>query len=179
MDYFDVVRSRRSIRKFENKPVEQEKVTQMLEAALRAPTARGSRPWEFVVVTDTDLLTKLASSRPGGSGFFKGAPLAIAVCADPSKSAPWIEDCSIAALTIQYAAQALGLGSCWSQMRMREHDDKTTAGAYVAQLLDLPDNLELECIVAVGYPAETKPAYAEGDLLFDRVSYNKFGQSKA
>ena len=51
---------------------------------------------------------------------------------------------------------------------MREHDDKTTAGAYVAQLLNLPDNLELECIVAVGYPAETKPAYAESDLLFDR-----------
>ena len=74
---------------------------------LPAAPAPGSSWW----VTDTDLLTKLASSRPGGSGFFKGAPLAIAVCADPSKSAPWIEDCTIAALTIQYAAQALGLGS--------------------------------------------------------------------
>jgi nitroreductase len=176
MHFFDIVSSRRSIRKFENKPVEQEKIIRLLETALRAPSSRGMRPWEFVVITDVELLNKLSAARPGGSGFFKGAPLAIAICAYPEKSAPWIEDTTIAALTIQYAAVDLGLGSCWSQMRMREHNDQISAGQYVAGVLGLPDHLELECILAIGYPAESKPSYAKDELLFERISYNRFGQ---
>jgi nitroreductase len=179
MDFFDITHTRRSIRKFENRPVEQEKIMRLLEAALRAPSARSGRPWEFVVITDGKLLNKLSTTRPGGSAFFKSAPLAIAVCADPEKSAPWIEDASIAAITIQYAAVAQGLGSCWSQMRMREHNDQMSAGQYVADILDLPANLELECILAIGYPAESKPAYAKDELLFDRISYNRFGRHQA
>lgn len=179
MDFFDVVTARRSIRKFEAKPVEQEKVNRILEAVLRVPSARGKRPWEFIVVTDTGLLEKLSAARPGGSAFIKGAALAIAVCADPGKSGPWIEDATIAALTIQLAAQSLGLGTCWSQMRNREHNDQVTAGQYVAGVLGLPEHLELECIVALGYPAESKPPYPEEDLQFDRVSYDRFGNHEA
>lgn len=179
MDFFDITHTRRSIRKFENKPVEQEKILQLLEAALRAPSARNDRPWEFVVINDAEILNKLSSARPGGSAFFKGAPLAIAVCADPEKSGPWIEDATIAALTIQYAACALGLGSCWSQMRMREHNDQISAGEYVGDLLGLPSNLELECVLAIGYPAESKSPHARDELLFDRISYNRFGQHEA
>jgi len=176
MNFFNITSNRRSIRKFENKPVEQEKIMRLLEAALRAPSSRGGRSWEFVVITDAELLNKLSKARPGGSSFFKGAPLAIAVCADPAKSDPWIEDATIAAITIQYAACALGLGSCWSQMRLREHNDQMSAGQYVGDLLGLPSNLELECVLAIGYPAESKSPYARDELLFERISYNRFGQ---
>ena len=179
MEFFDIVTNRRSIRKFEAKPVEQEKIDRVLEAALRAPSAKSSRPWEFVVVTDAQVLEKLSSARPGGSQFLKNAPVAIAICADPEKCGPWIEDATIVAVTMQYAACAVGLGSCWSQMRMREHNDEITAGQYVAGVLGLPANLELECIVAMGYPAESKSGYAKDDLLFERVSYNRFGNHDA
>jgi nitroreductase len=176
MDFFDIIKTRRSIRKFEKKPIENEKIDTILEAALRAPSARGGRPWDFVVVTDKDLLTKLSVARPGGAGFLKNAALAIVICADPEKSGPWIEDTTIAALTIQLTAQALGLGSCWSQMRMREHNDQKSAGEYVAELLELPAAFEIECIIGIGYPDETKTAYAKEDLLLERISYNRYGQ---
>ena len=175
MDFFDVISSRRSIRQFENKPIEKNKVDQILEAALRSPTSRGGRPWEFVIVSDPGLLDKISKSRPGGAGFLKDAPLAIAVCADPQKSGPWVEDATIAALTIQLAARALDMGSCWSQIRMRNYNDQKSSAQYVAEILGLPENLKVECIIGLGYPAESKSPYDKKELLFDRVSYNHFG----
>lgn len=179
MDFFDVVHNRRSTRKFASQPVEQAKLDQILEAVLRAPSAKGARPWEFVVVTDPQVLAKLSTSRPGGAGFLKGAAVAVAVCADPQKSGPWIEDATIAAIYIQLSAQSLGLASCWCQMRGREYNDQKQAGEYVAEVLSLPAGLEVECIVGLGYADESKPAYDRKDLLWERVSYNRFGQRSA
>jgi nitroreductase len=179
MEFFDVVHKRRSIRKFSSQPVEKDKLDQILEAAMRAPSAKSGRPWQFVVVDQPQLLTQLSAARPAGSAFIKGAATAVVVCADPKKSGPWIEDAAIAAVFMQLSAEALGMASCWSQMRTREHDDQTTAGAYVAGLLGLPEGLEVQCIVALGYPAESKPAYDRAELPWDCVSYNRFGQKKA
>ena len=178
MDFFEVVDKRRSVRKFTDKPVEKEKLDRILEAALRAPTARSARPWQFVVVDQPELLAKLAVARTAGSAFLKGAAVAVAVCADPAKSGPWIEDATIAAVFMQLSARALGLGSCWSQVRMREHNDQVTAGAYVAEVLGLPQGMEVECIVALGYPDESKPAYERADLPWACVSHNRFGQKR-
>lgn len=181
MDFFEVVTQRRSIRKFISQPVEKAKIDQILEAALRAPSAKNGRPWEFVVVDDPQVLDQLSTARPAGSGFLKGAAVAVVICADPQKSGPWIEDATISAIYIQLSAQALGLASCWSQMRGREHDEQKTkmATAYVAELLGLPAGLEVECIVGIGYADEIKKPCERKDLLFDRISYNKFGQKKA
>ena len=170
-----VIRKRRSIRKFKPNPIEPEKVNMLVEATLRAPSSRGMKPWEFVVVTDKDLLEKLSGAKPNGSAFLKDAPLAVVVCADPDKSDVWVEDCSIAAIFVQLAAESLGLGSCWSQIRERMHDDARSSEAYIAELLRIPKRLKVEAVIAIGYPAETKPPHKREELPFDRVYLELYG----
>ena len=173
--FHSLIRTRRSIRRYENKPIEAEKIDLLLEATLRPPSSNNRKPWEFVVVTDKELLEQLSSAKPHGAGFLKDAALGIVVCADPGKCDVWVEDASIAATFIHLAAAALGLGSCWIQIRKREHADGRLARDRVAELLELPDNLEVEAIIAVGYPAEEKAPHPQEELPFEKISYNRYG----
>jgi nitroreductase len=175
----ELAEKRRSIRVYAKRPVEPEKIDAMIETALRSPSGRAARPWSFVVVTDKTLLEKLSVARPQGAAFVKDAPVAVVVCADPSTSGLWVEDCSIAAVTLQYAAHALGLGSRWSQMRGNNYTEGTTSTQYIAKLLGLPENLAVQCIIAIGYPGEKMVPYKKDELLFDKVSYNRYGQKNA
>jgi nitroreductase len=89
--------------------------------------------------------------------------------ADERKSDVWVEDCSIAAIIAQLAALSLGLGSCWVQIRNREHSDSQTAEQYIQGVLDVPQWLKVECMIAVGHPGEQKPGHATDELLHDRI----------
>lgn len=177
--FIELAEKRRSIRKFSDQEVEKEKIDSILEAALRAPSGRAARPWEFVVVTDNALLKKLSVAKPGGADFLKDASVAIVVCGDPSNSGLWIEDCSIAAVSMQYAAHSLDLGSRWSHMRGNNFSDNQSSKEYIAGLLGLPENLDVECIIAVGYPDEEMVPYKKEDLHYEKVSYNRYGQKDA
>ena len=174
----DLLRSRRSVRKYGAKSVEQDKLDLLIEAILRSPSSRSLNPWQFVVVRDPQILGDLARAKPHGASFIKNAPLAIVVCGDAGKSDVWVEDCSIAALIAHLSAADLGLGSCWVQLRRRDHDGQTTADEYVKKLLGLPDNLMVEAVIAIGYPDEDKPGHSQSSLLYDRVSYDKYGQKQ-
>jgi nitroreductase len=174
----DLLRTRRSIRRYEKRPVEREKVGQLVEAMLRAPSSRGFNPWQFVVVTDPGMLEKLSKAKPHGASFLKNAPLAVVVCADPSVSDVWVEDAAIASIIVHLAAADLGLGSCWIQIRKRSHDSGTAAGTHIAGLLGLPENLDVESIVAIGYPAEEKKGHAAEELQHEKVSYERFGEGR-
>jgi nitroreductase len=118
-------------------------------------------------------------ARPQGAAFVKDAPVAIVVCGDPSASGLWVEDCSIAAVTMQYAALALGLGSRWAQMRGNNFKEGTTSTEYIAGFLGLPENLTVECIIAIGYAGEKIIPYKKDELRFDKVSYNHYGRKKS
>lgn len=174
--FIDLLRSRRSVRKYQDKPVEEEKIQLLMDAALRAFSSKNTQPWEFVVVTDPETLQKLAKARPAGSAFLENAKLAFVVCADPSKTDVWIEDASVAAAILHLAATDIGLGSCWSQIRTREHDSQKSAGAYVAELLGLREGLEVESMIAMGYPAEDKPPRPADELNYEKISREKYGQ---
>ena len=169
--FIDLLRSRRSIRQFLEKPVEKEKIDLLVEAVLRSPSSRSLNPWEFSVVTDPEIIKQLARAKAHGSSFMKNAPLAIVVCADPKKCDVWVEDCSIAALIAHLAAADLGLGSCWIQIRLRDHDGETSAEEHVKQVLGLRSELSVEAIIAIGYAREEKAGHAKDSLLYDRVSY--------
>lgn len=175
--FVELLRQRRSVRRYQARPVPDETVALLVEAALRAPSSRGNRPWEFIVVRDPDTLERLSLAKRHGSSFLKGAPLAIVVCADPAKSDVWVEDASIAAAIVHLAAADLGLGSCWIQIRERPHDDHRSADRYVAGLLGLREGLAVEAIIAVGYADEAKAGHPTRTLLFDRVSYGRYGQT--
>ena len=177
--FIELARKRRSIKKFTTQAVEPEKVDVIIESALRAPSGRAARPWEFVVVTDKEILEKLSTAKPGGAEFLKDAPVGVVVCADPSLSHLWIEDCSIVAASMQYAALSQGLGSRWRQIRGAGFNDDKSSRDYIAELLDLPDNLDIECIIAAGYPDEEMVPYTNEELAVSKVNYDRYGQKSA
>jgi nitroreductase len=170
----NLLRKRRSIRQFTSQTVETDKVEILIEAAVRTPTSRGRNPWEFIVVTDPELLSQIGCAKEHGSVFLAGAPLAIVIAADATKSDVWTEDCSIAAIVVQLAAEELGLGSCWAQIRLRPHNAERSAEQYLKELLGLPASHVVECVVGIGYPAEDKAGHTTEALPFNQVHRNKF-----
>lgn len=166
----ELLRTRRSIRRFLDRPIGPEAVAGIEEALLRAPTSRNSRPCRFVVVEGRPRVAVLAGCKPSGAAFLAEATLAVVVAADPSISDMWIEDASIAATFAQLAAHALGLGSCWCQVRGRPHDERLDAEAWVREQLGLAPALRVLCIVGIGHPAEDKPGWPASSLDPDRVT---------
>ena len=164
MEFYDVIEQRRSIRQFRQQAVEQAKIDRILEAALRAPSARNTHSSEVMVVTDTTILAKLAVAKPLGGALLENAPLGIIVCGDPEKSIPWIENTAIIAISLQLAAQAEGLGSCWVHMRGNNFNDRQSTQDYIAELVDLPSHLQVECVIAIGYADEEKTPYTQQEL---------------
>jgi nitroreductase len=173
--FIDLIRQRRSIRMFSDQEIEADKIELLKEAALRPPSSMGHNPWEFVFVTDRQQLAKLAKAKPHGASFLAGARLGIVVCADPEKSAVWIEDASIATIYIHLAAASLGLGSCWIQIRERMHDDMKSAEAYIAEVLNIPSNFKVETMLAIGYPAEQKAPHKRDALQDEKIFLNRYG----
>jgi nitroreductase len=173
--FFDLIRKRRSIRRFTDAPVETAKIDQIIKAILRAPSSRSLNPWEFVVVDQRRILDRLAACKPHGASFLRQATLGIVICADAAQSDVWVEDASIATIYAHLAATELDLGSCWVQVRKRMADEQQTAAAYIAGLLELPERLTVEAIMAIGYAAENKDPHPTEDLPFDKVHYNRYG----
>lgn len=153
-DPIQSIKNRRSIRSYTDQPVEQEKLVLLLEAAMAAPNACNSLPWEFVVITEPETLAKLRTHLLFAR---YNAPAAIVVCGNPGiANSPaakhfWVQDCSAATENILLAAGMLGLGAVW-------------IGVYplpsvirpVSQIVNLPETVIPLCVVYVGYPAEQK-----------------------
>ena len=146
--------TRTSIRAYQDRPVEDEKVEQLLRAAMAAPTAGNRQPWKFVVIKDKRTL-KAISGHFNTMKMAEHAPLAIVVCGDMDNTYPadgrdyWVEDTSAATENLLLAAHALGLGAVWCGIYpMQERV------AYLKALLSLPENIVPLNVVPVGYPAE-------------------------
>ena len=171
-EFHDMLFTRHSIRKYTDEPIDGEHVKLLLEAALLAPSGKSVRPWEFVVVEDKEVLAKMSECRPFGSGPVAKCKLAIVVCGDPGKTDVWVEDCTIAATYIQLQAEALGLGSCWIQMRGRF--DNNDSADLIRELLDIPGEQQVECIIVLGHKDEVRRPVDPDKLLWEKVHIGKF-----
>ena len=171
----DLLRQRRSIRQYLAKQIDEEKIKILEEALLRSPSSRNFNPWEFIFVQDGDLIEKLSRCKQHGSAFLKNAPLAIVVIGDSTKSDVWIEDCSIASILVQLTAQSLSLGSCWVQIRLRDHNESKTSERYIQEIFKIPEHLRVESVIGIGYPAEKRDGLAFEKLEHDRIHCNTFG----
>ncbi|MFZ7120156.1 MAG: nitroreductase family protein [Eubacteriaceae bacterium] len=167
-------KKRRSIRKYKDKPVEKNKLDLILENALISPTSRNRKPWEFILITDKNILLKLSQSKQHGSSFAKDAPAAIVIISDKDKSDVWIEDTTIAAYTIQLSAFILGLGTCWIQVRNRMKSDSESTEDFLRKALNIPENYHVECIISIGYNDEDKEEYTKNNMDFSKIHYNTF-----
>ncbi len=165
----DLLRARRSIRRYRDEGIDPLVIEKLKEAAVRSPTSRGINPWRFIFVADQSRLESLSHAKESGSGFLSGAGLGVVVCAEEGESDVWVEDCSISAIILQLTALSLGLGSCWIQIRNRMRSPIRSSEDYVREILGLPETLRVECIISLGYPAETKPPVPAKDLEFEKI----------
>jgi len=165
----EILRKRRSIRKFKKDRIDQAKMDELKEAALRSPSSRNIRPWKFFFVQDKGRIEKLSSCKEHGASFLKGAPLAVVVCGDETLSDVWIEDCSIAAIILHLTAESLGLGGCWIQVRNRRHNAELSSEEYVKKVLDITEPLHVLAIVAIGVPDEVKAGHPFEKLDRDKI----------
>ena len=173
-NFKDLAQLRRSHRKFTDEEIDAEDVRLIMRAGLMAPTSKGQRAWQFVVVEDKMDLEKLSDAKDMGGQLIKGAALAIVVLGDPVQNDCWVEDGSIAAISMQYQAEELGLGSCWVQMRGRGLSDGTSADTVIRGILNIPENFSVLCVIAVGHKADERKPQNEDKLKWENVHVGKF-----
>ncbi len=166
----EVIKKRRSIRAYQNKPVEEEKIEAILRAAQFSPSANHRNPWQFWVVKNKELLEKLSRATPWGL-FIAQASLAIVVCADEALSGEWLEDASIVGAHIYLEVTNQGLGTCWVQNRGSKTDQGEDSEQYIRSLLNIPDNLRVVATFPIGYPDEEKPSHSDQDYEKDKVHF--------
>lgn len=173
-DFKDLVQLRRSCRKYTGSEIDAEDIRLIIRAGLMSPTSKGRRDWQFIVTDDKTSIEKLSDAKDMGSQFLKGAPVAIVVAGDPMQNDCWVEDCSIAAISMQYQAEELGLGSCWIQMRGRGLADGTPADEVIRGVLGIPDNHSVLCVIALGHKDGERKPQNEDKLKWENVHIDKF-----
>lgn len=151
----ETIMTRTSIRDFQDKPVEEEKVESMLRAAMAAPTAVNKQPWRFIVIKEKKTL-KAISENFNSMKMAEKAPLAIVVCGDLKAALDgegtdyWVQDASAATENLLLAAHSLGLGAVWCGI----YPIKQRVGQ-LKEMLDIPDDIIPLNVIPIGYPAET------------------------
>lgn len=174
MDNYELIMSRRSIRKYTDEPISDEIVHKILAAGMAAPSCANTRDWAFIVVRDRETLAKMADANGRPAQLLKEAPLAILILGDTERAFPrakdyWVVDGAIAGENMILAAQALGLGSVWlgtwPQMERVEAQSK---------LFGLPETMIPHSIIAFGYPAEDKTGLPHMDYEESRVHFEKW-----
>jgi len=174
VSFSELIGKRRSIRKFTPEKLDPEAVRLLLRAGLISPSSKGTHSYEFVVVEDPQMLQALSQCKAQGADFLAEAPLAIVVLADPAVSDVWIEDASVAATHILLQAEDLGLGACWIQVRERYTADERNAASIVCSLLNIPEEMGVVCIVAVGHKGMERKPQNEDKLKWERVHIGQY-----
>lgn len=167
--FLHLAQRRRSIRQYEDRAVEKEKIDTILQAALLSPASKRSNPWEFVVVTDREILRQMAGCRTYGSQMLEQTQVGIVVAIDSAKTDTWQCDGAIAAEHMLLAAEDLGLGGCWVQVYQREGAEEL-----VKQLAHIPDSLNVLCIVSIGYKNEERKMRELDKLQYEKIHYGNF-----
>lgn len=170
----NLVQKRRSYRDFTDEEISAEDVRLILRSALMSPTSKGKRSWQFIVVDDKTVIEKLSDAKDAGAQFLKKASLAIVVLGDSLQNDCWIEDGSVAAISMQYQAEDLGLGSCWIQMRGRGLSDGTSADDVIHGILDVPENFNVLCVLGIGHKKDGRKPQNEDSLKWENVHINRF-----
>lgn len=175
-NFLELLKNRRSCRLFTDQPVDKDMVCNLLRAALMSPSGHRFNPWEFILVEDKEVLKALSVSKAQGAALIEGAAMAIVVLGDTTKTDVWIEDCSIATIIIQLAAQDMGLGTCWVQIRRRTDAEGVPAEENVRKLLNIPEKYAVLSVVAVGHKAREAKPFDEEKMQWEKVHVGKFGE---
>jgi len=152
----DVFLARRSVRHYQKKQIPPQMITDILEAAMAAPSAVARDPWHFIIVRDKDILESIADGLPNGKMLIDAAA-AIVVCGDIEKAhdkqeSYLLQDCSAAIENIVLAATALGIGTCWLGIHPRP--DRIS---HIRKALGIPAGIIPVAAVSMGWPTKMPP----------------------
>lgn len=179
MEFLEMLKNRRSVRKYSGQKIEDEKVEKVLAAGMLYATGKDAYPLEWIVVRDKDTLDKLSRAKSAGSSLLAGADAAIVVLGNKDLSDTIVEDASISMDNMMIEASEQGLGSCWVQCRLRstvkEGTDETVGSSdYVRELLNIPENYDVEAMVALGYPERKVEPHKDPDTASAKVHRETF-----
>jgi nitroreductase len=172
MTLTDTLKTRRSVRKFADRPVPHEVLQQLLDLALTAPSSKNTRSTRFMVVSERATLARISQMRDFGSAFVADVPCGVLVLGDTTATDLWLDNAAISATFLQIAAADAGLGSCWVHVngRPRWHAEvpdgeraDETATDYLREFLPIPADWQPLCFVALGYPTEPPRPKKEHD----------------
>lgn len=176
----DAIRTRRSIRIYHpDKPLPSEAVQVIMEAGLRAPSSKNRHTTQFVLIEDKETLVELSYMRERGCSFLKDVPLAIAVLGSPMECQYWIADASLAAGYMQLQAWELGIGSCWTDVYGQFTSNGQNADEYVRNVLNIPYQLEVLCIIGLGYVNGEAPERPADSLKWEKIHIGKYQVAEA
>lgn len=161
MDILEVIKNRRSIRKYKREPISEEEIDKILEAGRWAPSAGNSQPWSFIVLKSEEARKKVADAIPPGK-FLSDAPLGIAVTINPRASSHPVEDGAAATQNMLLEAHSLDLGACWIGAYGTANEERAR------KILDVPEGERLLSVIAIGRPAESpeKSRKEMGEITF-------------
>ncbi len=155
MELVDILKKRKSIRKYTDENISDDVLNQIIEAGKLAPSGRNKKPVKLIPIRDKETLEYLSNTRSHGSQILAGANAAIVVVGDSELSDTWIEDCSIAMMIMQLRATELGVGNCWVQVRGRYLDETGELTAdLIKSKLNIEEQYSVECMLSLGMPAE-------------------------
>ncbi len=165
----ELIRNRRSVRKFNNKNLGPESVATILKAALAAPSGRNRRATQFLLVEEKEKLKALSMLKETGAAFIAEAPFAVVVMGSPMLATRWYEDACIAATYMQLQAEDLGIGSCWVQVYDALTPNGQESTQYVRNLFNIPYQLEVLCVIAMGHYDERPEPRSDEELRFENL----------
>ena len=174
MDILQTILNRRSVRQYTDEPIPEEKLNAILYAGLAAASSKNRRPWEFVLVQDRAMLDRLCGCRPGAGNLLGKCSAAVVICADAEAVDVWVEDCASAMTQMHLTADALGVGSCWLQVRLRKAEDGRDTADVVRQALGIPAKYGVMAILTLGMPASHPAPHTVDELLLEKIHREHF-----
>ena len=165
----EIIRTRRSVRRYEGRAVEPEKIETLLHAAMQAPSAKNQQPWEFIVVTDKGTRETISKMSPF-AGFAADAPAVIVTLCDLDRADQfnwWVSDMAACTENILLQAVEEGLGACWCGFY--PYADRFEP---MKELFSLPRNIMPFSVVTLGYPAREPKVVDRFEPA--RVHYEKY-----
>ncbi len=173
---YELARRRRSVRRYGEKHIDDDIISEIMKVALTAPSSFGHKPVEYVVVRDKDMIRNIGACKQMGGSQINGADAVIVVMvrtADKRSAEFWIEDGAIASAYILLAVEQYGLGACWVHIRNRM-GMQGTSDQEIRALLGVPEGYSVLNLVAIGEKGEEKKACTEADLRTENVHYGKY-----
>lgn len=175
MDMLNAILHRRSVRKYTDEAIPEDKLNMILYAGLAAASSKNRKPWEMIVVRNRDMLDKLCQCRPGAANLLGKCNAAIVVGADSEKVDVWVEDAASSMTQMHLMADSLGVGSCWLQVRNRQSPDGLrTTEDIVRELLCIPEHISVMAILTLGMPEEHPGAKKVDELPLEKIHHEQF-----